>query len=379
MTVTLSPYTICIGILLANLVMIAFLLVVIREGRNRVANRFLALFCIVLAVGFSSDILSDNQAFEQHPWLMGLDVLMILSVGPLFYGYVREMTQLRLHSYPAYGWHLLPIAVFGCWMVSFKQQPTGVQIVRFHAYMTQSESAPFLVRYYPKLVMLAYLVAAYQVITRHQRTVREVLADVGQRDLSWVKSLLLGVVGLYAWWVLNNEALLPDVFFALLPLGFSYWLGYHVITQKAIYAHINPPLSLDVLTQAPKRRYQNSSLTETAKQAWTERLTVYMTTQKPYLDADLTLTSLADQVHLLPTQLSQVLNECLGENFYGFINRHRVEESKRLLENPAYAHYSILGIAYEAGFKSKSTFNKSFRESVGQSPSDYQKKQVDKR
>lgn len=98
-----------------------------------------------------------------------------------------------------------------------------------------------------------------------------------------------------------------------------------------------------------------------------------MTHKKPYLNGDLSLTHLAEQLAFNPNQLSQILNEGFGENFYRFVNRYRVEESKRLLLDPAFAHYSVLGIAFQAGFGTKSTFNKTFKELIGLSPSEFVK------
>jgi YesN/AraC family two-component response regulator len=101
------------------------------------------------------------------------------------------------------------------------------------------------------------------------------------------------------------------------------------------------------------------------------QLTQHMAQAKPYLESDLTLTALAKSLDLNPYHLSQVLNEGFGENFYKFINRYRVEESKRLLLNPAFSHYTLLAIASEAGFSSKTTFNKTFKEHTGLTPSEF--------
>ena len=103
------------------------------------------------------------------------------------------------------------------------------------------------------------------------------------------------------------------------------------------------------------------------------RLEQYMTNEKPYLSGDLSLTHLAERLAFSPNQLSQILNEGFGENFYRFVNRYRVEESKRLLLDPAFAHYSVLGIAFQAGFSTKSTFNKTFKELTGLAPSEFVK------
>jgi AraC-like DNA-binding protein len=287
--------------------------------------------------------------------------------------YVQAMSQLRFRIHPKHLLHLLPIAVYLLWLLPFKLQAPTVQIAQYHDYISGRQPIPWMAVYFPKVVLLAYLIAAYRRIFRHQRTIRELLADVEQKDLRWLTSLLVVLVGLYAAWVLNNEGLFAGLYVGLAHVAYSYWLGYYVINQKAIYTHVAPTVSLDTLDEQPKLRYRNSTMTQADKRTLVERVALFMLDEKPYLNKDLTLTILAEQLGLPPTQLSQVLNEGFGENFYSFINRHRVEESKRLLIDPAFAHYSILGVAFEAGFNSKSTFNKSFSQVVGQSPSDYQK------
>jgi AraC-like DNA-binding protein len=130
---------------------------------------------------------------------------------------------------------------------------------------------------------------------------------------------------------------------------------------------------LPIIEEEPAVRYRHSTLTQEYLLQAVQKIESHMAARKPYLDGDLTLTSLAGQLEINPNQLSQVLNEGLGENFYRFVNRYRVEESKRLLLDPAFAHYNILGIAFQAGFSTKSTFNKTFKELTGISPSEFVK------
>lgn len=71
--------------------------------------------------------------------------------------------------------------------------------------------------------------------------------------------------------------------------------------------------------------------------------------------------------------MSHLINAGLGENFYDFINKYRVEEVKRLMADPQKQNYNLLGIALEAGFKSKSTFNLIFKRFTGLTPTEYKK------
>jgi AraC-like DNA-binding protein len=72
-----------------------------------------------------------------------------------------------------------------------------------------------------------------------------------------------------------------------------------------------------------------------------------------------------------PHQLSETLNQTIGRNFNEYVNDFRVEEAKALLLDPAYRHYSILAVAYEVGFPSKSVFYKVFKDRTSQSPTGY--------
>ena len=96
-----------------------------------------------------------------------------------------------------------------------------------------------------------------------------------------------------------------------------------------------------------------------------------MESNRPYLDPELTLPKLADDLKVTNHHLSQVINEVHGKNFFNFINEYRVEEVKRKIQDPKYQNYTLLGIAFESGFNSKSAFNRVFKNITGTTPSTY--------
>lgn len=99
-----------------------------------------------------------------------------------------------------------------------------------------------------------------------------------------------------------------------------------------------------------------------------EKLIEYIVENEPYLDPNLTLRSLADQIDIHPNKLSWLINEMHEQNFNQFINKYRVEHFKKLIVNPDNAQFSILGLAYDSGFNSKTVFNTYFKKSTGKSP-----------
>src|SRR5690625_7676704 len=96
-----------------------------------------------------------------------------------------------------------------------------------------------------------------------------------------------------------------------------------------------------------------------------------MIKEKPYLESDLTLPKLAEGLNVFTHHLSQVINEVHDKNFFNFINKYRIEEVKRKIQDPKFKNYTLLGIAYESGFNSKSAFNRAFRNFTGTTPSKY--------
>jgi len=96
-----------------------------------------------------------------------------------------------------------------------------------------------------------------------------------------------------------------------------------------------------------------------------------MNLSRPYLNPDLTLPQLATEIGISTHLLSQVINEHFKLNFFDFINQYRVEAFKEKIVNSKYGNYSILGIALECGFNSKSAFNRIFKKYTGLTPSQY--------
>jgi TolB-like protein/class 3 adenylate cyclase/AraC-like DNA-binding protein/Tfp pilus assembly protein PilF len=106
---------------------------------------------------------------------------------------------------------------------------------------------------------------------------------------------------------------------------------------------------------------------------YVKKLLAFIRDEKPYLDPELTLRSLSEQLDMQPNQLSWLINECLVKNYNDFINHYRIETFKSLAQDPANASITIMGLAYDSGFNSKTTFNKSFKKETGLTPKQFLK------
>lgn len=106
---------------------------------------------------------------------------------------------------------------------------------------------------------------------------------------------------------------------------------------------------------------------------YSDRLLTYVQEKEPYLDSNLSLRSLAEQIDIHPNQLSWLLNESIGKNFNEFINQYRFETFKTIVQNPENANLTIEGLAYDSGFNSKTVFNTYFKKETGLTPKQFLK------
>lgn len=94
----------------------------------------------------------------------------------------------------------------------------------------------------------------------------------------------------------------------------------------------------------------------------------YVINKKPYLNTNLTLKKLANNIDLHPNKLSWLLNAEYKKNFNDFINQYRLSHFKTIALDPKNSHLTILGLAYDSGFNSKSVFNTYFKKVEGVTP-----------
>lgn len=161
---------------------------------------------------------------------------------------------------------------------------------------------------------------------------------------------------------------------SILLLGFSDPLAGPVMHDDR-YAEFGEVLYGKLPTSKPTDNKQ-ILLDEDTAQKYKQLLLSFMEEEEPYLNPQLSLRGLAEQIQIHANQLSWLLNEKLGKNFNAFINAYRVQRFTQLAQDPNNAHISLLGLAYESGFNSKTVFNTYFKRTFGMTPKAFLKAQT---
>ncbi|MCO6491267.1 MAG: AraC family transcriptional regulator [Phaeodactylibacter sp.] len=365
-----------------------FLAIVLFSSKqgNRQANRLLGAFLLAFALTLSEYVLHWTKYLLYFSWADTFYIPLIFVFGPLLYLYFKALNpedEIRRRD----ALHFLPALLMLIDRLPYYFTDPALKAA-FHAgdrEVARQIHWPLLPLFsIQDYIFMAHL-SAYAVLIFWYLRRNGFWRPAGEEDEQAVirRNWSRTVLGLYAGFVLGNISyyvLIRTSFFhvewdygiSLSMTVFIYVVGYLGYRQPSIFAGELWPRAF----LAP--RYQNSTLTPSASRSLLDRVLEYVEQEKPYLDNELRLSGLADQLGVSIHHLSQVVNEQLGKSFSDFINEYRVEEAKRLLANPRHKDRYVIAIAYEAGFNNKTSFNKAFKANTGLSPSQYRKKKLEK-
>lgn len=154
---------------------------------------------------------------------------------------------------------------------------------------------------------------------------------------------------------------------SLVILTFS--VSYFGIKQTYLFNTTTELVDEEKSDEPIKEKYKNSNLTDETKNEYIEQILDFMHSERPHLNPELTIQDLSKQMNITRHHLTEILNNDLGKNFFNFVNEYRVEEVKKRLLDPKFEHLTIVAIAFDSGFNSKSTFNSIFKQQTGTTPS----------
>lgn len=340
---------------------------------NRTANRFLAAFAFVIAISIGGVSLSKTPYVLSFPHLRMLHQPFYFLGAPLLFLYVRALVLRKTRLEKKELLHFIPFALCVVYLSPYYLQSATDKLISYSTY-----NGPQWFRIRSALLILQFLIYLSLIgsmLLGYSRKNGERATATQKTALFQIRFLLVTFLALWAIGVLHYIAsLLSTTYYStpetdlIIPLGitaFIYALAYLGLRKPD---SLTPPSDLP-----PAKKYEASSLTRERSERHVQKLLRFMETEKPFIDGELTLQKLAKKLSIPTQHLSQVINERLNQNFVDFINTYRVEEAKKRLVDPAKKHYSILAIAEEVGFNSKSSFNLVFKKHTNMTPSEFRK------
>ncbi len=354
------------------------------------ANRILGALLAATAFIVLEVFLGYTGYIRYVPALVNVEEPFGFLIGPLTFLYTLALTQAQFRfNWKKFGWHFLPFGLQALGRLPFYLQSSHYKLQdtagSFHQPVHGWLPARKILWYpeYNFLVstwldvatfgsMLVYYVLSFYLIKRYTQQKKESLWSPKEPSLRWLtRTLLLFAVFLLLaiFFSFTSDDDLGDIYIATGCSVIYYTLTFYLIS------HLQQPVTL---SDGQRKKYEKSSLDEEMTHDIKRKLTECMESGKLYLNNELTLPQLAERVRVSTHHLSRVINEQFGQNFADFVNQYRVEEIKRRLLDPQYAHLKIEEIAYQSGFSTKSTFGSAFKKFTGMTPSEYRKKATER-
>lgn len=369
---TMTIYSLTCG----SIFLLAFLLISNREKVNVKANRWLGCFFFCAGCALLGMLAEEAPLSAQYPYLTALTEQTRFVMAPALYLSVLFFTSPHRKTGATTWLHFIPAVLFTLYSTPFLLRAAGLH---FHfpwqlpVNATVSRYIGLLMSVVIKVQLLACWILAYRLLWKHRRHIVMTTASTEGVSLWWLRYLLWGVGGMMLLWFNQffRGSTWVGQFTAQGYLVAIYVAGYFSLRQKEVYrGEVEDKKALQALFTTPQKGEETPPrLSGEQMDLLKAKLDLLMNTSKPYTDNELGLPQLARQMELSVHELSFLLNKGYGQNFFQFINTYRVQRAKELLLSEKHDHLSILGIAFEAGFNSKTTFNTTFRKTVGQSPS----------
>lgn len=334
------------------------------KGENKVSAIMLRLLLIDLSLIVFRIHYLMNDLFDILGSQFFLTGPFMLLLGPLLFFYLRSIVtpNARITSkdlkhfvvLAAYIVILLPVVLLG---------PES----HYALLLKRVVGSPWL---FLVLQFGYYLVQTQRMLKVHRKNIEDKFSNVERLNVEWVRFVVWVFIIVLIFITIATPSLIHGVGFGVYRTTSATF--FSLVLFFIAFKGLKQRLPIESTNGLETR----STVTDNETvQKLKEKLLAYMEAEKPFLNPELTLTDLAQQLEISRNQLSQVINTGIGDNFYNFVNKFRVEEVKNLIRNDAKKKYTILALASDAGFNSKSSFNNIFKRITGLTPSEYRKGQ----
>ncbi len=342
---------------------------------DKILAAWLFLIGIAMLITLINISIYELTAFVVFPFIY----------GPLLYLYTKSLIEEKFIFKLVYYLHFIPFFILLGLSIGFREKP----VMNLNEFFVDDTYISLRMIYSISffISILTYSILTFVKIDKHQKEVRNLFSYISQKvTLNWLKIVSISFfVGYLVMFIAGGIKILiysptpdPTIFSFIGLTFFAFAFSFYGIKQHRIYAVLNQ--NSDPVTKNAEEKnmqeikYQKSGLKSSEGEKQLKLLLQLMQDEKLYLNPKLCIQDIAEKLLIPRHHLTQIINEQLKKNFYTFINEYRIAEAKERLLSVQYRHYTLLAIAYDSGFNSKSSFNTLFKNATGFTPTAFRLK-----
>lgn len=333
-------------------------LALLRQKKSHPSQIYLVLFLLVVGLQLAFKIISKSWLWDHARTIYMISYNYGYLVGPLIYLFFRSRqydSQFTRKDFI----HFIPFLIST--IITLTDELLGYTIPGSLLYILPWPS-------WQLLSMMAYGFASWELVRVEEGTSASPMKQFLLWSLS-VETIIVITIAI----LVRNFQWLPDIRIFFVALTFLiYWISYKLFSSPGVFEFntVEPLIKLNVVTSS---KYANSGLTEHRSLSILEGIKKAVECDKVFLEHDLTLDDVARRLGVKRHHLSQVLNEHYRQSFTELITSLRLEEAQTRILEHAHDDYKISAIAFDAGFRSVSSFTTMFKKRFKVSPSEFRK------
>ena len=330
-------------------------------------NGYLIFLIGVLVIGLSGRVINALEIFPPNRRFITVSEFANLLFGATVYLFTKSSLLKSRFSYKELV-HYLPALVYSSAICMLFIFPSNAEIRE--RYKDGGLFEHFLKFIGFALIFnIAYWIASVLIFLKFKKELGNELSYVVKTR--FFRNFLIAIGLCLAFWV---------SFYFISMFGFEMiernarnyiWVSIALIILYITYYTIKEPELFRVKEKLVQKKYSQSKLTNADLNQLKARLDQLMEERKPYLNRNLMKADLAEMLGVNNPEVARLLNEQIGMNFFEYVNYFRIREFIELAKTEKAKTLTFFGLAQEAGFNSKTTFNKSFKKIMGTSPSEY--------
>ncbi|PWN64685.1 helix-turn-helix domain-containing protein [Chryseobacterium oncorhynchi] len=343
---------------------------ILGKQQKRTSDFLLAVWFLIIGAHLVFFVLFRSEGYLKYPYLIGFELPFPFMHGPMLYLYILSLTGRKL-NWKIWLLHCMPVLMIYIVLLQFlmlsPQERLLVYQNRGKGYEVLSDVLKFLMI----LSGIVYVGLSLLAVRKYKKEISNQYSNTEKINLNWSYYLITGIAFIWIAVIIRNNILI----FSMVVL-FILVAAYFGISRVGILGlPIVDEVSDEKESDNEVIKYQKNSPGDDVIQAIYERLVYKMNYEKLYKDSDLNLNHVAQLLDVHPNILSQTINSVENKNFYDYINRQRIEEFKKIATLPENQKYTILSLAFESGFNSKTSFNRNFKKYMNCSPREFLKSQ----
>ncbi len=300
-----------------------------------------------------------------------LSDLMIFLVTPFQYVYLRSLVDKQVKITYRIIYHFIPACIHLITLIPY----LIVRKEEFYTLLEQSNTYFLVIESFGIIFNIIYFILIWKMLKKI-KLLREEQYSFFNNPI-FIRSMLL-IAPVLAIWLLSFSLshLIPTFSYSFLTYQFVWAIMSFIVFGFSYFALKNPLWFSPIVEEDKIIEVKNLSNTKIADEKKYQELLRFVSEGKLFLDQELTVSKLAAEFKISSHELSRIINIESGSNFFEFVNKFRIEEFKKLASKSNIKQFTILSLAFQAGFNSKSTFNEAFKRICGITPTEYLKEKL---